>query len=208
MSEHSHYPSILANHVTRAVTDPDALVRRAARPAVACAMIVSESQNPLETRIAFAMDLFDYLSDYKVLLCRPRKYAVPPIWLQSHLQRGHKEDHDDLRGKSGPANVAKKLLWRTDMPLLGPRWDPIALPAPDSDPMPSLEVQTSNNKCLECFKILTDTKGIVKHLGEGHSIVRRGPEHPPASFSATTSVLGNFLTLVSGSRAGTTTSFI
>ena len=49
------------------------------------------------------------------------------------------------------------------MPLLDPRRDPVALPAPDSDPILSLEVQTGN-KCLECFKILTDTKGIVKHL--------------------------------------------
>lgn len=123
------------------------------------------------------MDLFEYLSDYKVLVCRLCRYAVPPSWLQSHLQRRHKEDHDDLRGKSGPANVARKLLSRIDMPLLDPSRDPVALPAPDSDPIPYLEVQTGN-KCLECCKILTDTKGIVKHLREAHNIVRRGPGRP------------------------------
>jgi len=70
-----------------------------------------------------------------------------PSWLQSHLQRRHKEDHDDLRGERGPVNVARKLFSRIDMPLLDSTRDPVVLRAPDSDPTPSLEVQTSN-KCL------------------------------------------------------------
>ncbi len=97
-----------------------------------------------------------------------------PNWLQSHLQRRHKEDHDDLRSQSGPADVAKKLLSRINMPLLDPRREPLALPAPDSNPIPFLEVQLGS-KCSECSKILTDTKGIVRHLREAHNIARRGP---------------------------------
>jgi hypothetical protein len=147
------------------------------RTAVAHAVHVSESLNRSKTEFAPAMDLFQYLSEYKVLVCRLCKYAVPPSWLQSHLQRRHKEDHDDLRSQSGPADVARELLSRIDMPLLDPRRESVTLPAPDSDPIPFLEVQLGN-KCSECFKILTDTKGIVRHLREAHNIVRRGPSRP------------------------------
>ena len=109
-----------------------------------------------------------------MLVCRLCKYTIPPDWLQSHLQRRHKEDHDDLRSQSGPADVARELLSRMDMPLLDPRREPVTLPTPDSDPIPFLEVQLGN-KCLECSNILTDTMGIVRHLREAHNIVRRGP---------------------------------
>ena len=108
-------------------------------------------------------------------------YAVAPSWRPSHLQHRHKEDHDDYRRQSGAANVARELLPWIDMPLLDPRRDAITLPVPDSDPVPSLEVKTGN-KCLECLKILTDTRRIVKHLREAHNIVRRGPGRPSIAF--------------------------
>jgi hypothetical protein len=85
------------------------------------------------------MDLSKYLPDYKVLMWRFCKYAIPPKWLQSHLQRRHKEDYDDLRSQSGPASMAKKLLSRHDMPVLDPRWEVVTSPTSDSEPIPVLE---------------------------------------------------------------------
>jgi hypothetical protein len=73
--------------------------------------------------------------------------------------------------------VARKLLSRIDIPLLNLRRESVTLAVPDSNPIPFLEVQLGN-KCSECFKILTDTKGIVRHLREAHNIVRRGPGRP------------------------------
>jgi hypothetical protein len=67
------------------------------------------------------MSLFAYMPEYKILICRKYIFAVPPSALKSPLERGHKEDHIDLRVRSGPAAVIKDILSQQDMPLLDPR---------------------------------------------------------------------------------------
>lgn len=89
----------MANHIARAVAAPASAVfiranvelaqleadtfgraRSDARvhTAVAHAVHVSESLDRLETEFAPAIDLFQYLSEYKVLVYRLCKYTVPP----------------------------------------------------------------------------------------------------------------------------------
>jgi hypothetical protein len=67
------------------------------------------------------MDLFVYRPEYKVLICRECKFAVPPDGLKTHARRVHKDDHLDLCVHGGPAAVAKKLLSQPNEPLLDPK---------------------------------------------------------------------------------------
>jgi hypothetical protein len=57
---------------------------------------VPYSQNLLMTLFAFAMESFEYLAGYRILMCQLCKYAVSCHWLQPHLRHRQKEDHDDL----------------------------------------------------------------------------------------------------------------
>jgi len=123
------------------------------------------------------MDLFEYLPNQKVLVCRPCRIGVPPKSLKSHMQSKHRQDHNDLRGRNGPSSVARELRLRGAMPLCDPSLNPIALPHPNSDAIASLELH-QGFQCLRCPQILGCTKGITQHLRTKHSIVRQGPGRP------------------------------
>jgi hypothetical protein len=126
------------------------------------------------------MDLFEYFPNFKVLVCRLCRYAIPPKAIKAHLERKHRGDHHDLQGKDGPALTSRKLLSRPDIVLLDPAEETLAPPKPDSDALPFLEVHVGF-QCKKCPKILCDTKSIVKHLRKIHKISRRGPGRPSIS---------------------------
>jgi hypothetical protein len=126
------------------------------------------------------MDLFVYRPEYKVLVCRECKFAVPPDGLKTHLRRVHKDDHLDLCVHGGPAAVAKKLLSQPNEPLLDPKKEKIAIPVHKVDAHPFLELH-SGYQCNLCPQILCTTKGIREHVRIEHNIVRRGPGRPSSN---------------------------
>jgi hypothetical protein len=126
------------------------------------------------------MDFFVYWPEYKVLICRECKYAVPPDGLKPHLRQFHKDDHVDLCAHGGPAAVAKRLLSQPNQPLLDPKKEKIAIPARKIDAHPFLELR-SGYQCNICPQILCTTKGIREHVRIEHNIVRRGPGRPSSN---------------------------
>ena len=123
------------------------------------------------------MDLFVYMPEYKILICRKCKFAVPPSALKSHLERTHKGDHLDLRERGGPAAVVQEILSREDMPLLDPRQEKLAIPRHKIDAIPFLHLH-SGHQCTICPQILCSIKGIGRHMRIAHGIIRRGPGRP------------------------------
>jgi hypothetical protein len=126
------------------------------------------------------MDLFVYWPEYKVLICRACKFAVPPDGLNPHLRRVHKDDHVDLCVHRGPAAVAKQLLSQPNRPLLDPKAEKLAIPARKIDAHPFLELH-SGYQCNRCSQILCTSKGIREHVRIEHNVVRRGPGRPTSS---------------------------
>jgi hypothetical protein len=134
----------------------------------------------LLSALFFAMDLFVYWPEYKILIYRACKFAVPPDGLNPHLRRVHKDDHVDLCVHRGPAAVAKQLLSQPNKPLLDPKAEKLAIPARKIDAHPLLELH-SGYQCNICPQILCTSEGIREHVRIEHNIVRRDPGRPTSS---------------------------
>ncbi|KAH8888137.1 hypothetical protein GQ53DRAFT_265954 [Thozetella sp. PMI_491] len=110
-------------------------------------------------------DLLIYEANYRVLICRPCKYAIQKSALGSHLLR-----HKIYRGER------QRLL--TSLSQLD-LWEPddVQLPPPRSPPIEGLPI-ISGYRCTaaECDCLLASSKRMRRHWSENHGI-----SDPPTS---------------------------
>ena len=123
------------------------------------------------------MDLFEYLEEFQVLVCRSCAYAVPPTHVKTHLSKWHKQRCKELHAVGGPGKIAQQLLRREDKPLRDPLREPVDIPTPDRDAIPLLAIH-SGLQCNHCPRVTTSPGKMSRHIGADHTTPKRAPGRP------------------------------
>jgi hypothetical protein len=109
------------------------------------------------------MDLFTYYPQYRVLVCKPCGYAVPPAHLESHINKNHPHDACRAAGVDPVHSRARKsaallagCLQEVYDPL-DPSAAKIATPPATDPPIPTLK-HYRGYQCSRCEHTLAKTK--------------------------------------------------
>lgn len=119
------------------------------------------------------MDLFNYLSNFRVLVCVPCGSGVPPAHLGTHL-RTHHADHAEIQALKGwPGRGVKKIVEQilNSYSILDPRNVAIEMPPPESPPVPGLRLY-HGIQCSHCPYIRCGQKSKEKSM-QNHSNLHR-----------------------------------
>src|SRR4051794_21227978 len=116
------------------------------------------------------MDLFRYIEDYRILVCLPCGFAVPPSYLRTYLSSRHR-DHPDLSTKLQLDQAAEKLL--LERLLVDPgRGETPTAPAAGSPPIAYLPVYRGVG-CARCPYTTRTKEAMSKHYRRNHPDLTR-----------------------------------
>lgn len=92
-------------------------------------------------RLLLDMDVFEFLPDFRVVVCKLCQSAVYPSAISTHLRRSHARYNSSSVSKKHIRTFINetppKLL---EMSLLDPRSEPVIVPTIDQTPLPHLHV--------------------------------------------------------------------
>lgn len=128
------------------------------------------------------MDLFTFLPQYQVLVCKSCACAVAPLHLASHIKKEHAReatrdaglDFAKSRASRPAITLAKHLQGKYD--ILDPRTHEIPRPSPTDPPLPELKL-FRGYQCTRCEYVLSKSKSsqesMKRHFGKHRLLARR-----------------------------------
>ena len=122
------------------------------------------------------MDLFEYLPQYQVLVCKSCHYAVSPLHLHQHLPKQHR-DIASCRTKKDIQAVLRIVTSAYD--LKDPACESMRFPPSNSPPLPHLLLR-EGFRCLECSYANCRSKSMSAHVNKQHQHLRRRRGKPTA----------------------------
>jgi len=102
--------------------------------------------------------LFRYLSDYRILICLPCNYAVPPASLRNHVRTHRRE----LGNKSSGGRLCATMKDLSRLDLLDPTHEAVRFPLPTDLPIPDLLV-FDGHSCVMCSFATRQLSSMEKH---------------------------------------------
>lgn len=121
-----------------------------------------------------ATHLFRYLSDYRILICRPCNYAVPPASLRNHV-RTHQRERGSKSAREWVRTTMQDLA-RFD--LLDPTCETATFPLPTDFPISDLPV-FDGYACVMCSFAARQLSSMQKHHRRTHPSGKK-PGRPSA----------------------------
>lgn len=115
------------------------------------------------------MDIFEYLPDYQILICKPCQYAVSPSRFVGHVWSRHR----NVAGfQSKKEIVAALAMAKRDYLWKNAGSESISVPPAKSRPFPLLPIH-KGYRCLRCTHVCTSQKSISAHVNGEHADLRR-----------------------------------
>ena len=121
------------------------------------------------------LDLFNYLLDYRVLVCRSCRTGVAPTHLKTHLWTKHRQ-HFRTQAALGEW-IQQQLLNTLPSPPLDPFVEDIQLPPFRAKPQPALQVSYGYG-CRHCTFVCKDLDTSSRHFARDHAPFRRQRGRP------------------------------
>lgn len=119
------------------------------------------------------MEVFKFLPDFRVVVCKLYRSAIYPLAVGTHLRRSHAQYNSSLASKSQIQTFLNEMLLKImEFPLLNPRNEPVILPGLEQIPLPHLRIYDGFG-CSYCSVVSQAVDKIRSHYNIAHAPQRR-----------------------------------
>jgi hypothetical protein len=109
------------------------------------------------------MDLFEYLSDYRIQVCKPCGHGIYPTNFLKHLRSNH-SSHPELSTRQKQLDVVRQL---EGVPLIDPRKETVRLPEAGTAHFPCLPT-FRGRRCPLCPHVYRTERSFIFHMSKSH----------------------------------------